>query len=158
MYSTIRDNVKDAIAGNLAEYFNAPQDSLDPDLVADIADGVFDAMKISEYQQGLERLDADPECISIDWCLQDVMETDLAKELDLTEAEGKQVLSMLKHKHDCNIGITWETIDIWITYVASERKPKVCPNCHADSQECFTQIDGDDYECSACGDIFTKQL
>ena len=46
-----RDNVKDAIRGTLAEYYNTAEIEIDADLVADIADAVFDALGISEIEQ-----------------------------------------------------------------------------------------------------------
>lgn len=56
--------------------------------------------------------------ISIVWGLQDV--TDRAKQggYDLKEGQALQVLELLKDKHDCNIGITWEVIDDHISMIA----------------------------------------
>ena len=48
----------------------------------------------------------DPDKISISWCVDDVMSVD--KNISLEQA--KEVLSLLKHKHDASIGINWDVI------------------------------------------------
>jgi hypothetical protein len=53
-----------------------------------------------------------PDEITISWHFTDVQEVDGT----LTDDEARQVLNLIKEKHDANIGINWETIDIWIDY------------------------------------------
>jgi hypothetical protein len=53
-----------------------------------------------------------PDEISIKWHFTDIQERDDS----LTDDEARQVLRLIKRKHDANIGINWETIDIWIDY------------------------------------------
>ena len=52
--NSLRDNVKDAINGNLANYFRINHTEVDADLVADIADDVFAVLGISEEDQDKE--------------------------------------------------------------------------------------------------------
>jgi len=49
--NSLRDDVKDAIRSNLANYYNADVMDIDADLVADIADSVFDVIGISDDDQ-----------------------------------------------------------------------------------------------------------
>ena len=53
-----------------------------------------------------------PDEITISWHFTDVQEVDGT----LTDDEARQVLNVIKKRHDANIGINWETIDIWIDY------------------------------------------
>ena len=53
-----------------------------------------------------------PDEITISWHFTDVQEVDGT----LTDDEARQVLNVIKKGHDANIGINWETIDIWIDY------------------------------------------
>ena len=53
-----------------------------------------------------------PDEINISWHFTDVQEVDNS----LTNDEARQILQLMKHKHDANIGINWETIGAWIDY------------------------------------------
>ena len=55
--------------------------------------------------------------ISIVWGLQDVEDRAKDKGYLLKEGEAQQVLDMLKDKHDCNIGITWDVMDDYLSYI-----------------------------------------
>ncbi|MFC4196926.1 hypothetical protein [Pedobacter jamesrossensis] len=35
----------------------------------------------------------------------------------LKDGEAQKVLDMLKDKHDCTIGITWDVIDEYLSYI-----------------------------------------
>ncbi len=59
-----------------------------------------------------------PNEITISWHIEDVQSQDPA----LTDDEARQVLQLIKHKHDANIGVNWEVIDFWIDYFKRERK------------------------------------
>jgi hypothetical protein len=54
--------------------------------------------------------------ISINWHLDDV----LSVRPNLTQLQASQVLEHLKHKHDANIGINWEVIEIVSDFLFSE--------------------------------------
>ena len=49
--------------------------------------------------------------IGIFWNITDVIERAEDKGHVLSENEAMQILKSLKYSHDCNYGITWETID-----------------------------------------------
>ena len=53
-----------------------------------------------------------PDEITISWHFTDVQEVDET----LTNDEARQILQLIKRKHDANIGVNWETIDAWIDY------------------------------------------
>ena len=63
MGNSLRDEVKDVIRGHLAEYYHTSELAIDADLVADIADGIFDVLQIPEAVQDrdLEK-DKCPKC------------------------------------------------------------------------------------------------
>ncbi|MEJ5995594.1 hypothetical protein WG904_14285 [Pedobacter sp. Du54] len=58
--------------------------------------------------------------ISIVWGLQDVEERAKDNGYLLKEGEAQKVLDMLKDKHDCNIGITWDVIDNYLSYIVPD--------------------------------------
>ena len=48
--------------------------------------------------------------LTITWCIEDVLETDQAKENKLTDEEAREVLELQDRKHDANYGVSWDTI------------------------------------------------
>jgi hypothetical protein len=58
--------------------------------------------------------------ISITWYAEDI--NHVAEQLGhkLTPTQTGDVLSLLKHKHDANIGINWDTIEFWIREVVKD--------------------------------------
>ncbi|HEY9341914.1 MAG TPA: hypothetical protein VIQ23_10050 [Hanamia sp.] len=61
--------------------------------------------------------DADGNTISIVWSIDDVMEQAKQDEKEITEDQARKVLKMMKDNHDCNYGITWETISAYIDQI-----------------------------------------
>lgn len=53
--------------------------------------------------------------ISISWGVEDVEQRATENGYLLGEGEALAVLQMLKDKHDCNFGITWDTIDDYLS-------------------------------------------
>jgi hypothetical protein len=53
-----------------------------------------------------------PDEINISWHFTDVQEVDDT----LTNEEARQILQLIKEKHDANIGVNWETIGAYIEY------------------------------------------
>jgi hypothetical protein len=66
----------------------------------------------SVYHQGTEidlhELLATDRKIAVVWCIEDVQEV----RPDLTDEQAWEVLQQVKHTHDCNYGITWDTLEI----------------------------------------------
>lgn len=58
--------------------------------------------------------------ISIVWGLEDVEGRAKDNGYLLKEGQAQKVLDMLKDKHDCNIGITWDVIDDYLSYIFPE--------------------------------------
>jgi len=58
--------------------------------------------------------------ISIVWGLQDVEDRAKDNGYELKEGDAQKVLELLKEKHDCNIGITWEVIDGYLSYIVPD--------------------------------------
>jgi hypothetical protein len=51
------------------------------------------------------------------WHIEDVQ----GENPDLTDDEAREVLNIMAHKSDCNVGINWETIEVWADIVRAER-------------------------------------
>ena len=67
--------------------------------------------------------DKDGLCIEIklSWCIEDVLEQAKNSKIKITREEAGRVLELCLHKHDCNLGITWDTLDFHIDTIVSER-------------------------------------
>lgn len=50
--------------------------------------------------------------ISIKWHIEDVQERAKEIEINLTDEQASDILQLMEKRHDCTIGINWETIDI----------------------------------------------
>ncbi len=59
--------------------------------------------------------------IKLSWCIEDVMERAKQRSIKLSRKEAALVLETCLHRHDCNLGITWDTLDVWTDDVLSER-------------------------------------
>jgi hypothetical protein len=49
---------------------------------------------------------------------------------DLTDDDAREVLRYMNKYSDCNVGINWETIEVWADIVRKERPPVECECCH----------------------------
>ena len=43
---------------------------------------------------------------------------------EITDEQAREVLRLMNKNHDSNIGINWETIDVWIDIVKNQSKGK----------------------------------
>ena len=59
--------------------------------------------------------------IDLTWHVEDVLSMPEAVEASLTLEEGRSVLSAVLMKHDCDQGVSWETLRYWIQEVINER-------------------------------------
>ena len=71
----------------------------------------------SKSKRALLNDDAEGNTISIVWSIDDVMERAKQDEKEITEDQARKVLKMMKDNHDCNYGITWETISAYIDQI-----------------------------------------
>jgi hypothetical protein len=51
----------------------------------------------------------------ISWCIEDVMDRAEEQGIPCTEEQAHNILASMDHHHDCNYGITWDTIDFWLS-------------------------------------------
>lgn len=58
----------------------------------------------------------------IKWHADDIKNTGLGYKL--TNKEISDVLCLIEKKHDCNNGVTWETIEYYIDQILDERGQK----------------------------------
>ena len=56
--------------------------------------------------------------ITITWCIDDV----LAVDHSLTPKQAREVLRLMKHRHDASIGINWDVIQCHIDQVKEDSK------------------------------------
>ena len=62
---------------------------------------------------------------------------------DLDDDEARRVLEIMNHKKDCNVGINWDSIDVWADWVRQERPPSICECCHEEfDREDLEKING----------------
>ncbi len=62
--------------------------------------------------------------ISIVWGVDDVMSCGIQRGIDIPYKVAKRVLALMEKRHDCNHGITWETVDCTIDAIMREEKEK----------------------------------
>ena len=43
---------------------------------------------------------------------------------EITDEQAREVLRLMNKNHDSNVGINWETIDLWIDIVKNQTKEK----------------------------------
>ena len=59
--------------------------------------------------------------IAVDmWCTEDVAYRDGA----LTRDQCDRVINMMESEHNCDIGLNWDIMDIWINWVKAESEVK----------------------------------
>lgn len=76
--------------------------------------------------------------IAIIWSIEDVQGISPS----LTNEEAMNVLANVKRKHDCNLGVTWDTLEFWI----DELYPDVEQYPDNDSSNDDTGLSGTDDE------------
>ena len=76
------------------------------------------ATHVAEELKWMER----GEAIAIIWSIGDVTMTAKGMDIELSDEEARHVLRLLSHKHDADIGISWDTIEAWIDYVVDNRE------------------------------------
>jgi len=67
---------------------------------------------------------SDTDWVSEWWHISDVQLLAEDMEEELSNDEAREVLRLVKKRHDCNIGINWDVINYWIEHVLDERKKK----------------------------------
>jgi|TARA_Y100000052_G_scaffold17861_1_gene17459 hypothetical protein len=60
--------------------------------------------------------------INITWCTDDVLHQAKEQGVTLTEDEANEILLHMESKHDANIGISWDVMDVYIQDLVDNRK------------------------------------
>lgn len=50
--------------------------------------------------------------IAIKWHIEDVKMRGKQRKIELTDEQASDILQIVEKRHDCEIGISWDTIDI----------------------------------------------
>jgi hypothetical protein len=73
----------------------------------------------------------DPDWMASWWHISDIhIQANIAEGIDsdeadeITDEQAREVLRLMNKNHDSNIGINWETIDVWIDIVKNQSKEK----------------------------------
>ena len=70
----------------------------------------------------------DPDWIASWWHISDIHsvanESGEDEANEITDDEAREVLRLMHKEHDSNIGINWETIEVWVDIVKQHRKKK----------------------------------
>jgi len=53
--------------------------------------------------------------MAVVWCTNDVIERGKEKGINITEERAVEIIKEMHHRHDCEYGITWNTIDFYLT-------------------------------------------
>ena len=96
----------------------------DHDLLDIVFNYVTDKIKDEEFGKRIQQIRnrvinaADHRSITIVWCVDDVLAYAKDEGLDvgktITEDDAEYILHRLEDNHDCNLGITWETISDYL--------------------------------------------
>ena len=85
-------------------------------------------MDYKEFYKDDDRVDFETGRISINWYAEDVdavaYDNGYVFEPALTEDEKMDVLLHVLRKHDANEGVTWNTLDFWLTELYGDRIKK----------------------------------
>ena len=74
---------------------------------------------IKEAMKRLHYHDGQHVAVAI-WCEDDVLERAKERGIRLTREQAQGVLANMDYKQDCSMGITWDTMDVYLDEVASE--------------------------------------
>ncbi|MCK5236183.1 MAG: hypothetical protein KAR06_04275 [Deltaproteobacteria bacterium] len=62
--------------------------------------------------------------IAIIWDIEDVKHQAKEDGMEITEAEARDILAEMKHRHDAEYGISWTVISCYLDNLRHERKEK----------------------------------
>ena len=72
--------------------------------------------KVSKALLLLESKDS----IFIEWSTQDILDVAQNMHKRISKKKARQILADIEHNHDCNYGITWDTIQDFIHFSISK--------------------------------------
>lgn len=80
---------------------------------------VIETGELSKLESAIKYIDT-PDKIFIEWCIEDVISRakdlkDFRKnQVTPTDEQAREILQAMDRRHDCNLGITWDTIDDYL--------------------------------------------
>lgn len=80
-------------------------------------------MKVKDVIKQLQSFySEDTEICSIVWGVEDVLITAEEQEISCSKSEAEGIIRKMDKRHDCTIGITWDTIHMYLWDLQEERK------------------------------------
>jgi len=74
------------------------------------------------------------------WCEDDVFVRARERGLTITREQAQEVLRLMDSKHDCEMGISWATMDVYLDEIAKDvQETKRCPACNHPVAICTCQ-------------------
>ena len=58
---------------------------------------------------------------SVKWSVEDLLGRAEILNYELTDEQAQDALEDMIRKHDCTIGITWDTVDFWVDYYGTKK-------------------------------------
>lgn len=58
---------------------------------------------------------------SVKWSVEDFLGRAEDLNYELTDEQAQDALEDMIRKHDCTIGITWDTVDFWVDYYGTKK-------------------------------------
>lgn len=94
--------------------------------------------------------------ISIKWCTDDVTQRAAERGKALTEAQGDAILDLIERRHDCTIGVNWDTVDVMTDYYLDNEPlmldtPQKAPERVQATTETISTLN---YYCPDCGEHY----
>jgi hypothetical protein len=77
---------------------------------------------LEELQRMENEIEIADDKIQIVWQVDDVLEKAKEDGVKITKEQAYEVLGLVERNHDCNYGITWDTISSWIDYVSTFKR------------------------------------
>jgi len=69
---------------------------------------------VAEVIERLERNGSQHVAVAI-WCEDDVLGRAEERGIKCSRAKARKIIDMMDNKQDCSLGITWDTIDCYLT-------------------------------------------
>ena len=124
---TLRDKIKDALSMSFDDINSKTSLSFDynEDILRTVSDAVFGSLNINEYEQDYLSTETTIKVFNKDfmyciWHIDDVMQQAAEMEVEITDKQARDVLSLMSNKYDATIGINWDTISCWIDHILDE--------------------------------------
>ncbi len=75
-------------------------------------------------EEARETLQDEGRALVILWSVEDVIARAIERKKKVSLQQAKEILSLIDRRHDANIGVNWDVIDVWTDEYLNEQKPK----------------------------------